>query len=133
MSFPQQAYGSVNPSNDQIMRWNSNGDVPGFMDGTVPHANPYDLASFAPHQQTSNTLARRPMNALVPTNATFNAGEQWPSFLGDDGALVQQNGLPEEHVEADSIEVLEEKAQKAKREAQGKRKTIPPFVQKLSR
>ena len=41
--------------------------------------------------------------------------------------------MPEEHVEADSVEVLEEKAQKAKREAQAKRKTIPPFVQKLSR
>lgn len=133
MTFPQQAYGSVNPTSDQLMRWNGNGDVSGFIDGGVPPANPYDLSTFAPHQQTSNTLARRPMNALIPTNPSFAADGQWPSFLGDDGALVPQGGLPEEHAEADSIEVLEEKAQKAKREAQGKRKTIPPFVQKLSR
>ena len=138
MSFPQQTYQNVNAGNDQLMRWNGNGDVSGFMDGSVPSAggvpaaNPFDLASFAA-QQPSNTLARRPMNALVPTNATYDANGQWSSFLGDDGALVQQSGLPEEHVEADSVEVLEEKAQKAKREAQAKRKTIPPFVQKLSR
>ncbi|KAL2205448.1 hypothetical protein CC79DRAFT_1276339 [Sarocladium strictum] len=132
MSFPQQSYGSVNPTSDQLMRWNGNGDVSGFMDGTgVPPANPYDLASFAP-EQTSNTLARRPMSALVPTNASFNANGQWAPYLGDDGALVQQGSLPEDHTTEDSIEVLEEKAQKAKRDAQGKRKTIPPFVQKLS-
>lgn len=35
--------------------------------------------------------------------------------------------------EHDSIERLEEMAQRAKREAQAKRKQIPPFVQKLSR
>lgn len=35
--------------------------------------------------------------------------------------------------ESDSIERLEERATVAKREAQSKRKQIPPFVQKLSR
>lgn len=35
--------------------------------------------------------------------------------------------------ENDNIELLEEKANVAKRDAQGKRKQIPPFVQKLSR
>ena len=35
--------------------------------------------------------------------------------------------------ESDSIERLEEKAAIAKRDAQSKRKQIPPFVQKLSR
>jgi heat shock transcription factor len=35
--------------------------------------------------------------------------------------------------ETDCIEALEEKATVAKREAQAKRKQIPPFVQKLSR
>lgn len=57
--------------------------------------------------------------------------EIWGQF-GDNTALVpqQHNG----HVaESDSIEHLEELAQKAKREAQAKRKQIPPFVQKLSR
>ena len=42
--------------------------------------------------------------------------------------------IAEEDVqETNNIEVLEEMAQKAKRDAQGKRKGIPPFVQKLSR
>jgi heat shock transcription factor, other eukaryote len=36
-------------------------------------------------------------------------------------------------VDNDSIEALEERALRAKREAQAKRKQIPPFVQKLSR
>jgi len=40
------------------------------------------------------------------------------------------NGAMEEN---DSIELLEERAAIAKREAQSKRKQIPPFVQKLSR
>jgi len=35
--------------------------------------------------------------------------------------------------ENDNIELLEEKATVAKRDAQAKRKQIPPFVQKLSR
>lgn len=131
MSFPQQSYGSGNAANDQLMRWNGNADVSGFMDGGVPQTNAYDLQAFA-QPQPSNSLARRPMTAMIPTNQAYDANGQW-SYIGDDGALVQQGGLPEEHVEADSIEVLEEKAQKAKRDAQGKRKTIPPFVQKLSR
>lgn len=44
---------------------------------------------------------------------------------------AQQNGasVVDEH---DNIEVLEEKAQRAKREATAKRKQIPPFVQKLN-
>jgi heat shock transcription factor len=40
------------------------------------------------------------------------------------------NGAMEEN---DSIERLEERAAIAKRDAQSKRKQIPPFVQKLSR
>jgi hypothetical protein len=35
--------------------------------------------------------------------------------------------------EHDNVERLEEMAQRAKRDAQAKRKQIPPFVQKLSR
>jgi heat shock transcription factor len=35
--------------------------------------------------------------------------------------------------DSDSIEALEERALRAKKEAMNKRKQIPPFVQKLSR
>lgn len=82
----------------------------------------------------SNALARRGINnQLVATTRPYNApqSEGWPGF--DESALVpQQNGnaTTDEH---DNLEVLEEKAQKAKRDASAKRKQIPPFVQKLNR
>lgn len=56
----------------------------------------------------------------------------WADLAGDDTSLVAHNP-DDETIVQDNVEVLEELAQKAKREAQGKRKQIPPFVQKLSR
>jgi heat shock transcription factor len=73
--------------------------------------------------------------ALVPTNprAAFDpSGDVWANFVGDENALLQQNGS-ETMTTQENIEALEEQAQKAKRDAQAKRKQIPPFVQKLSR
>lgn len=72
--------------------------------------------------------------ALVPTGVRQNfdsASDPW-SFVGEDSSLLQQqpNG---NLTETDNVEVLEEMAHKAMREAQQKRKQIPPFVQKLSR
>ncbi|KAL7926589.1 hypothetical protein ACQKWADRAFT_143955 [Trichoderma austrokoningii] len=125
------------------MQWNSAGGATEptdyFSSASVHRENPYGIAQ---PQQTyppavnapSNSLARRQMNrALVPTNlrASYDsASDQWSAF-GDDGLLVPQNAT-EGRVEQDNVEVLEEMAQKAKREAQAKRKQIPPFVQKLS-
>lgn len=62
---------------------------------------------------------------------SFDASsEPWGNF-GDDTAFLQgANGSVDEH---DNLEHLEERALRAKREAQAKRKQIPPFVQKLSR
>ncbi len=88
--------------------------------------------------QPSTAIARRqPNRALVSTapRTVFDAGvpESWAGF-GDDPGLLQTpsstNASLDEH---DSVELLEERAQIAKREAQSKRKQIPPFVQKLSR
>jgi heat shock transcription factor len=65
------------------------------------------------------------------TRANFDASnDPWGSF-GDDSLLDPQNSNGME--ETDNIELLEEKAIIAKRDAQSKRKQIPPFVQKLSR
>lgn len=50
----------------------------------------------------------------------------------EDNQLVP-HGHDENVTQDDNIEELEERAQKAKREAHAKRKQIPPFVQKLSR
>ena len=83
----------------------------------------------------STTIARRPNNRqLVPTaqrNPYDISVDPWHPF-GDDTMLDPQfnGGRMEEN---DNIELLEEKAAVAKRDAQSKRKQIPPFVQKLSR
>jgi heat shock transcription factor len=90
----------------------------------------YDSSIAAPSTQ----LARRPTNRqLVQTTqrSTYdNSGDLWGQF-GDDPILDPQNanGM----MENDNVELLEERAAVAKRDAQSKRKQIPPFVQKLSR
>lgn len=70
-------------------------------------------------------------NALVASNRAYSPQQTdpWPSF---DDTLVpgSTDGPIDEH---DNIELLEDKAQKAKRDALAKRKQIPPFVQKLNR
>ena len=58
-----------------------------------------------------------------------DGSDAWGSF-GNDGLELQNGGAMEEN---DNIELLEERAAIAKRDAQSKRKQIPPFVQKLSR
>ncbi|QPG97901.1 hypothetical protein C2857_007012 [Epichloe festucae Fl1] len=132
----QQPYTSENgAAADNILRWN--GDGAEFIDTSAQAANPFGPMAMQPqtdHIPTpSNTLARRDTNqALVPThNRNFDTSvEPWMSF-GDENAPLQRNsegGL----IEQDNVEALEELAQKAKREAQAKRKSIPPFVQKLS-
>lgn len=70
-----------------------------------------------PTAQPTNQMVRRPMNQL-----TRQPAGQWPelSEASTDGAW------------SDDIQDLEIKAQTAKREAQTKRKQIPPFVQKLN-
>lgn len=84
---------------------------------------------------SSTQLARRPINSQLVTTAqrsTYDNGvEPWTPF-GEESIMDPQNtnGTMEE---SDSIERLEERAAIAKRDAQSKRKQIPPFVQKLSR
>jgi heat shock transcription factor len=60
-----------------------------------------------------------------------NSGDQWDGQYGDESILDPQSASG--MVEEDNIELLEERAAVAKRDAQSKRKQIPPFVQKLSR
>jgi heat shock transcription factor len=147
----QQPYGTAQP--DQLLRWNG-----GAMEGN-PYAeaaarngavNPFGMLSPAAGQYsqgmqnpTSTTLARRGMNsALVPTvprpSPFESSSESWSNF-GDDGYLplqpqqLQQPPTGGAVDDNDSIEALEERALKAKKEAMNKRKQIPPFVQKLSR
>lgn len=129
---PQQA------TNEQYMRWSQgaadNAVFPDMNFGMAPYGtNGVTNAQFqqaVPAQSTQ--LARRPVNQqLVPTasRTQFDNPNEWglTEELFDPNAQI--GGLAEN----DSIERLEERAQVAKREAQAKRKQIPPFVQKLNR
>ena len=134
---PQLQQPFLPQSSDSLVRWNP-GESIGF---GLPN-NSYNFSQ--PGQgsaqgqgipSASNSLARRQNHqALVPTTSfqqSFDpSNDSWA--FADDSSLVPHHG-EEVQQPADNIEALEEMAQKAKRDALGKRKTIPPFVQKLSR
>ncbi|KAI0884642.1 uncharacterized protein GGS22DRAFT_145266 [Annulohypoxylon maeteangense] len=121
---------------DQLLRWNGN-NAGAFVDNASNGVNSYGVvpsptqAQYGASGAPSNVLARRGINnALVATNRAFTPqqNDPWPNF--EENLIAgQPNGGADEH---DNIELLEEKAQRAKREAQAKRKQIPPFVQKLN-
>lgn len=120
------------PPNDQYLRWGQNPQItggPGYPDPTGSFSpNLYNAMAQAQVKttQTSNQLTRRTTNQQLVTRAGFNS-DAWPAFV--DG--VAQPAGDEAWVNDD--EELERKALIAKRDAQAKRKPIPPFVQKLSR
>lgn len=78
---------------------------------------------------TSNQVARRAANQHLVSRGTYNSGgdDPWP-ILSEDA--LQQSQDP---TWLNPTDDLEQKAQVARRDAQSKRKQIPPFVQKLSR
>ncbi|KAI2632331.1 hypothetical protein GGR54DRAFT_30264 [Hypoxylon sp. NC1633] len=122
-------------SQDQLLRWNGN-TAANFVDNTSNGVNSYGVIPSPtqaqyPQSTPSNVLARRGLNnALVATNRAFSPQQNDPWSNFDENLMPNQtNGTINEH---DNIEVLEEKAQRAKRDAQAKRKQIPPFVQKLN-
>ncbi|KAH7370888.1 hypothetical protein BKA65DRAFT_472062 [Rhexocercosporidium sp. MPI-PUGE-AT-0058] len=140
--MPQSYTAPSQVSNADFLNWNQQPDNTHYADQSGYHMNNYAGAgmSQAPFDQSvpaaSTQLARRPNNnnrQLVPTAqrmAFDNQIDPWGQF-GDESILDPQNGngVMEEN---DNIELLEERAAVAKRDAQSKRKQIPPFVQKLS-
>lgn len=132
-----QSFSPVQP--EQLFRWNGGVDGNGFVDSgasgvnsfsMLPTSGPYGQAIQAP----STALARRQNSrALVPSGSRppFAGGpDNWNGYSEDAGYLPTAAPTMDEH---DNVERLEEMAQRAKRDAQAKRKQIPPFVQKLSR
>lgn len=99
--------------------------------GAMPNSQQPNFTN--PSLQTPSTqLARRPHNQLIQAGqrTSFHNPNEW-AMSGDIGfeSNVQDGSLAEN----DSIDRLEERAAQAKRDAQSKRKQIPPFVQKLNR
>lgn len=123
-------------SNEQILQW-------GHENGAHPTSNyPDPSANFGAYlyngstpaaqgtsPEPSNQLTRRPMNQRVVARGNYSNGDQeaWPGYASSVAPQVRQEGWTEED------ERLEARALAAKRDAQAKRKMIPPFVQKLSR
>jgi heat shock transcription factor, other eukaryote len=141
-------------TDDQFFKWGQGtaGNTPSYPDtaaaynGALYHgigglANMTQVAQIPNNQHPpqapsspSNQVARRSVNqSLVSRGRTFNSSTNsstpWPGDFGDGAGLELQGG----GWISNSEEQLEQKALIAKREAQAKRKQIPPFVQKLSR
>ena len=117
--------GGLDSSADQ-----GSGDAYGGLTGDYA---PMDAARHGAKMSTE--LTRRPVNQQLVARATRpfdNVDDDSWAELGDDMQLELrgEHGLEDEEEE---LQHLLQRAQAAKRDAQAKRKQIPPFVQKLSR
>ncbi|EER27567.1 HSF-type DNA-binding domain containing protein [Coccidioides posadasii C735 delta SOWgp] len=115
-------------SNDQFLQWgqagpplvNPPGNSPIDPYQSVPH--PADMGSI---QAASQQLTRRPGNQLIGRPRKNEQGVM---------TLMEPPPRPGEVIDpatGETEEQLEQRALAAKKEAQAKRKQIPPFVQKL--
>lgn len=130
---------SLNPpsmSSEHVLQWGPDNGINGTSSYPDPSGsfNPNIYNTFAQAQvrpsEPSNQLTRRPASQRILTRGSpFNNSESetWPGFAN--GALQP----PREEGWIKDDDNLEQKAMTAKREAQTRRKLIPPFVQKLSR
>lgn len=139
---PNQPLGSMatyssNPgsqlSNDQFLQWGQNPSSTAINSALFVDAyNPATITSSqdvvpVPATAASNQLMRRqPSNQIVSRQRSF---EPAPAVYHDQTALTTGDSA----AWAESLDELYRRAAVAKREAQTKRKQIPPFVQKLSR
>lgn len=121
-------------SNDQFLQWGQNPPATVVNPSSFPDAGSYAAATAFPSGQdvpaaataTSNQLARRqPPTQLVSRNRGYEQAST--TFPDHNGGTGDSGGWGE------SLDHLYQRALVAKREAQAKRKQIPPFVQKLSR
>ncbi|SPO03849.1 related to heat shock transcription factor [Cephalotrichum gorgonifer] len=140
-SIPMHSVDQQFAGTDHLVRWNSPDNSNGYVDDDAQTIGSFGItqppAKFAQPQvpaAASTMLARRQMNrALVPTGARGNFegdSDPWSSLVPADTAVLDPTvgGMNEQ----DNLVQLEQLALKAKREAEAKRKQIPPFVQKLS-
>jgi heat shock transcription factor len=136
MAQPMNGYGAAvgaQLSDDQFLQWGQTAQPPN------PYTDPatyqsQSMNSMPPSTaQSSNQLTRRPGNRIAtrarqPDNTANNM------YL--DGVGGSNENPTQQQVDSawgDDLEELERRAAVAKKEAQGKRKQIPPFVQKLNR
>lgn len=129
---PQYQYQQM-PDNPDFSNFDFSNTFPAdqtFADPSLSDANDNFAAAFnASQPQTygnnisqapSTDLVRRARNQQLAPQSGYQ--EQWNGGMGN-----------ATNPEDDDIEELKRRAEIAKNEARGKRKQIPPFVQKLSR
>jgi len=116
-------------SDDQFLQWGQAAQASNpYPDNSAYPMNANNYPANAP--QPSTQLTRRPMNQIAsrpPMNAAMNDA----AWL--EATNTSPGGGHADTAWGDDLTELEAKAQVAKREAQTKRKQIPPFVQKLNR
>jgi len=127
MPNPTPAYNDglgQNLSNDEFFQWGQTGQTaPAYNDNNFAlNANAYPQVNAQPSTQ----LTRRPMTHLAAPVRT-RMSEDGSAWIDPSGAQAMDSAWE------DDISALEARAQVAKRDAQAKRKQIPPFVQKLNR
>jgi heat shock transcription factor, other eukaryote len=89
----------------------------------------------APSPPNTGQLTRRPNNQHLVSRGprpNFSASNEWPVDFDTDGTGMELQAGPA-GAWLSSEQELEQRALVAKRDAQAKRKQIPPFVQKLNR
>jgi heat shock transcription factor len=132
MAQSMNGYGAaVGPqlSDDQFLQWGQTAQPPNQYNDSATYQS---MNSMPPStSQSSNQLTRRPGNQIATrAKQTEGTNNMWL-----DGAVGGGSNGNTTSQQADSVDLdeLERQAAVAKKEAQGKRKQIPPFVQKLRR
>ena len=110
-------------SDDQFLQWGQSQAQNAYQDASLYGVNnsKYNANAIQP----SNQLTRRP-----PMNQVVQRPRHEPASVQ---SWVEEPQSAVDGAWADDIQDLEQKAQVAKKDAQAKRKQIPPFVQKLNR
>ncbi|KAL4882239.1 hypothetical protein BJY04DRAFT_187507 [Aspergillus karnatakaensis] len=132
LGLPNYSQPSTSPlSNEQFLQWGQN-PVPNSVTPTsFPDTNSYNTTTLPASAQdiptastASNQVARRqPATQIASRSRSYDPPS---ASVSDQGNGSGETGWSE------SLDELYQRALTAKREAQAKRKQIPPFVQKLS-
>jgi heat shock transcription factor len=128
MQNPVPTYSNGRPapdlSNDEFFQWGQTGQPAASYndDSFAMNANAYPQSN----PQPSNQLTRRPVAQLAAVTRPNEDNNAWIDTTNGGANAIDADW-------GDDIANLEARAQIAKRDAQAKRKQIPPFVQKLNR
>lgn len=117
-------------TDDQFFDWGANAHNPNAYSNQPIYGMPANANMYQnqPSVSPSNQLTRRPVNPVMARPPALNS--QWMNESPVTTPVQQQDPAA---TWSDDIEELVAKAQIAKKDAQSRRKQIPPFVMKLHR